>query len=179
MNFKKEVILDLQDVQGEVKVVFSPLSFNVYHNGKKIKKKSGMKAKFLITTSSGEAVPMVIRNGKGMVRTACFKDQQIPLEEKVSLSERFIAIASIAVVFAAGFFVFRFAIVGGVIGGALIGATIGMGMVFNLAFIRLEKNVMLQILVSLGISVVAFLAYYILGMLIASALYTAVGPFYY
>ncbi len=177
MNFRKEVVLNLQDVQGEVRVVFSPLAFNVYHNGKKIKKKGGLKAKFPITTTSGEVVPIIIRNGKGMVRTAHFKDQQIPLEEKMTVVEQLIGIGSMCVVFIAGCVLFGF--IGGVLGGALIGATVGLGVMLNFAFIRQEKSMMLKLLVSVGISAVAYLIYFIVGMMVVSLLHGAMMPMFY
>lgn len=179
MNFRKEVNLNLPDAEGEVKVIFSPLTFNVYQDGKKVKKKGGFRAKFSIKTKSGEVAPMLIRNTKGMVRTAFFNEQQIPLEEKVSFVEQLIAILSVTIVFFAAFFLFRFIIVGGVIGGALIGATVGMAVVFNLAFIRQEKSLVLKALVSLGISVVAFIIYLLVAELLAMLVFTAVTPFYY
>ncbi|MDR0661605.1 MAG: hypothetical protein LBG19_12650 [Prevotellaceae bacterium] len=174
MNFRKGVILNLPEAKGEVKVVFSPMSFNVYQNGKKIKKKGGIKAKFPVETTTGEIEPIVIRNGKGMVRTAHFKDQQIPLEERLSGLERFIAIGSVIFAFIVGCALFGF--ITGVIGGALIGFTVAMAVMFSLAFIRQEKNLVLQILVSVGLSAVAYLVYFLLGMLIVSALHGAVMP---
>lgn len=177
MNFRKEVVLNLQDVQGEVKVIFSPLAFNVYHDGKKIKKKGGLKAKFPITTTAGEVVPIVIRNGKGMVRTAHFKDQQIPLEEKLTPMEQLIGIGSICAVFILGCVLFGF--ITGVIGGALIGATIALGAMLNFAFIRQEKNPMLKLLVCIGISAVAYFAYFIIGMIIVRLLHGAMMPMFF
>ena len=167
MNFRKEVILDLQGaVEGEVKIVLSPLVLSVYHNGSKIKKTKGLKAKFLITTATGEVVPIFIRNGKGMVRTVHFKDQQIPLEEKLTSMEQLLSIGSIAAVYIVGCVLFGF--MGGIIGGMLIGGTIGLGATLNFAFIRQEKSMMLKVLVSFGIAGVAFFTYYIFCVIFAS-----------
>lgn len=174
MNFRKEVVLDLQDVQGEVKVVFSPLAFSVYHNGKKVKKKGGPKAKFPITTTSGEVVPILIRNGRGMVRTAHFKNQQFPLEEKLTAIEQLIGIGSMIAVFVGGCVLFGF--ISGIIGGALIGATLALGIMMNLAFIRQEKSMMLKFLVSVGISAVAYLVYFMVGLIVVQLLHGAMMP---
>lgn len=177
MNFSKEVILNLPDVEGEVKAVFSPLSFNVYQNGAKIKKKGAFKPKFMVKTTSGELEPITIRNTKGLVRTAFFRDQQIPLEEKLPQLDQIIAIGTVIAVFVVGCVLIGF--IGGALGGALIGFTVAFGVKFNLSFIRQEKSTLLKLLVSLGVSVVCFITYFGIGMMIVRLLHGSMRTMYF
>ena len=177
MNYKKEEIINLPDAKGEVKVAISPFTFYVFQNGVKLKKKGGRKPTYMIETTSGETEPMVVRNGKGMVRTAHYRDQQIPLEEKLTPMEQLIGIASMLVVFIAGCVLFGF--ITGVIGGALLGGLVAGGIVISFGFIRQEKSTMLQILVSVGISAVCYILYFVIGLVITMVIHGGARTFYY
>ncbi len=163
MNYRKETILNLAGAEGEIKAVITPLSFNIYQNGKKVKKKGSFKPLYPIQTTSGTVEPIRLINGTGRVRTAIFRDQQIPLEEKLSTLDYIIGMGIFCLVF-----IFGCAFIGyttGVIGGALIGAMVAIGIMLNFGFLRNEQNVMSKVIIATGVSVGCYIIYFVLGLM--------------
>lgn len=145
----KEKKFTLEGVQGELTLVYGPFKLRLFQDGREIKRSGTFKPKYYITNTSGEQEELRIQYGLDFVYMAIFRGQKIALDERLTTAEYIIGGLPILLIFLGG-------AIGGVFG--IFGATI------NYDYMRKEKRMPMQILVSLGASIVCYLAYFILAV---------------
>ncbi|MDR0823612.1 MAG: hypothetical protein LBN74_00835 [Prevotella sp.] len=174
MNWSTELPFILNGVDGDLKIVYTPLIQKFYQNGREVKKSGsgfgGQKYK-LETTDGGDNTATVksnLKNGKQIV----FRGETINLETSLSglttaLSVLpFVSIALAAILFVSGL---------GVIGAALLGATGALGMLTTANALRQEKDLTKQVLYSVVISLVSAVVFVALLMILSLIFGTIFG----
>ena len=92
---------------------------------------------------------MMLQYGIDFVHVAIFRGQKIALEERLTTAEYIIGGLPVLLIFLGG----------------VIGAVFGVfGATFNYDYMRQEKRMSMQLLVSIGVSVLCYISYFILAI---------------
>jgi len=156
MQYKTELPFSFDGIKGNSKVVYTPFSVKVYQNGIESKRKGIFIPKYKMATIDGEIDYVKLSRNFDLSFSIEYKGEKKHLEEKLSIFEYII-----------GLFPLLLVILGGVIG-ALIGI---FGATLNFNFMRQEKRLALQILVSIVITFICYLIYFILASLLGGLIY--------
>ena len=139
----KELNFTLEGVQGDLKLKYGPFNQRLYQDGREIKKQ------YYVINTNGEKEEIKVVYGFDFVHVAVFRGQKIDLEERLSIREYIVGGLPVLLVFLGG----------------LIGALFGiMGATFNYNHMRQEKSFMKQLLLSLGVSILCYVAYFIFAI---------------
>ena len=145
----KELHFTVEGVQGELKLELAPFKQRLYQDGREIKRTGTFNPKYFVTNTSGEPEEMKIVFGLDFVHVVEFRGKKIPLEERLSTLEYVIGALPVLLIFLGG----------------LLGALIGfVGATFTYNYMRREKRLPLQLLVSLGVSVFCYVAYFMFAL---------------
>lgn len=138
---KKAINFTIEGVQGELTLEYGPFKQKLYQNGQLIKRRKG---KYFVTTVTGEIEEMKIAYGLDFVHVAWFRNQKIPLQERLTTTEYVLGGIPVLLVFFGG----------------IIGAFIGfMGALWIYDYFRIEKRMQKQVMVAVGVSFLCFLLY--------------------
>lgn len=145
----KEKAFTIGGVQGELKLVYGPFKMRLYQDGREIKRQGTFKPKYYVTNTAGEQEEMMLQYGIDFVHVAIFRGQKIALEERLTTAEYIIGGLPVLLIFLGG----------------VIGAVFGVfGATFNYDYMRQEKRMPMQLLVSIGVSVLCYISYFILAI---------------
>ena len=145
----RELNFTLEGVQGDLKLEYGPFKQRLYQDGREIERQGRFNPKYYVTNTNGEKEEIKIVYGFDFVHVAVFRGQKIDLEERLSTREYIVGGLPVLLIF---------------LGGS-IGAVFGfVGATFNYNYMRQEKSFMKQLLVSLGVSVFCYVAYFIFGI---------------
>lgn len=145
----KELNFTLEGVQGDLKLKYGPFNQRLYQDGREIKKQGRFNPKYYVINTNGEKEEIKVVYGFDFVHVAVFRGQKIDLEERLSIREYIVGGLPVLLVFLGG----------------LIGALFGiMGATFNYNHMRQEKSFMKQLLVSQGVSILCYVAYFIFAI---------------
>lgn len=144
MQFKTKIPFQMDGVAGDLLLVYTPFSFKLFQDGVQIKKQ-GITGKFSVRTTDGGTDILRLEKGIDFTFKAKFRGIQKPLEEKLTTAEYIVGGLPILLIFVGG-------LIGAVFG--ILGASVSYG------YMRTEKNLLLQILISLGIGVICWLLYF-------------------
>ena len=137
----KELNFTLEGVQGDLKLKYGPFNQRLYQDGREIKKQGRFNPKYYVINTNGEKEEIKVVYGFDFVHVAVFRGQKI--------GEYIVGGLPVLLVFLGG----------------LIGALFGiMGATFNYNHMRQEKSFMKQLLVSLGVSILCYVAYFIFAI---------------
>ncbi|RHJ90484.1 hypothetical protein [Parabacteroides bouchesdurhonensis] len=143
---KKEIDFTVEGIKGDLKLIYAPFSQKLYQDGQHIKPKKG---KYPVITDSGDTEDVKIQYGLDFVHTIQFRGNKLPLEERLSTAEYIIGCLPVLLILLGG----------------LIGALIGFfGAMYNYNYMRQEKRIGMQLLMSVGISVLCTIAYFALAI---------------
>ena len=135
----------MEGVQGDLKLEYGPFKQRLYQDGREIERQGRFNPKYYVTNTNGEKEEIKIVYGFDFVHVAVFRGQKIDLEERLSTREYIVGGLPVLLIFLGG----------------LIGAVFGfVGATFNYNYMRQEKSFMKQLLVSLGVSVFCYVAYF-------------------
>lgn len=175
MNWNTELPFILDGVDGDLKVVYSPMGQKFYQNGREIKKTGsgfgGLKYK-VETTDGGDNI-VKIKAALKPGRQVVFRGETINLESPLGglpmiLSFLpFVFILFVIVIFSHGRF--------GIIDGALLGGCGALGMLAIGNILREERDFVKQLIYSIIISVVVTAIFFILALIIGLILITFFG----
>ena len=130
-------------------IEYGPFKQRLYQDGREIERQGRFNPKYYVTNTNGEKEEIKIVYGFDFVHVAVFRGQKIDLEERLSTREYIVGGLPVLLIFLGG----------------LIGAVFGfVGATFNYNYMRQEKSFMKQLLVSLGVSVFCYVAYFIFGI---------------
>jgi hypothetical protein len=162
MNWTTELPFILNGVEGDLKIVYTPMGQKFYQNGREIKRNGlgfgGQKYK-VVTTDGGDSIVTVkgnLKKGRQVVFRGETTDLETPLSGMAMLLAflPFITVVVVAaVIMGAGI---------GIIGGALLGATGALGTMVAGNLLRNEPDTTRQILYSIITSLVAAVVLFVL-----------------
>lgn len=145
----RELNFTLEGVQGNLKLEYGPFKQRLYQDGREIKRQGRFNPKYHITNTNGEQEEIKVVYGLDFVHVAVFRGRKIDLEERLSTREYIVGGLPVLLILLGG----------------LIGALFGIiGATFNYNYMRKEKSFVKQLLVSLVVSVVCYIAYFILAI---------------
>lgn len=145
----RELNFTLEGVQGNLKLEYGPFKQRLYQDGREIKRQRRFNPKYHITNTNGEQEEIKVVYGLDFVHVAVFRGRKIDLEERLSTREYIVGGLPVLLILLGG----------------LIGALFGIiGATFNYNYMRKEKSFVKQLLVSLVVSVVCYIAYFILAI---------------
>lgn len=155
MKLQTELLFNFRNAQGELKVVYSPFSTKLYQDGREVKRKGAFSFKYEILTLNGGTDVLTLSRGIDFAYSATFQGETIQLEEKLSVTECIIGFLPLVLIF-----------LGGLIGAffGIIGATV------NFNFMRVEKSLPKQIIISVIVSIIAWACYFFFAILFNMAL---------
>lgn len=156
MNFTKKIDFTLEGVDGNLMLSQTPFGIRLYQNGVRVKKK-GILYRFDVQTTDGGMEPLKVKHEGGTRLSVNFRNTHKYLEEKLKPLEYFLGLLPLLLIFR-----------GGAIGGFF--AVLGCWLLIN--YMRVEKNVTLQILVSLGVTTVCILCWLAVSSAILSGVYS-------
>lgn len=138
---KKEIKFTIEGVPGELTLEYGPFKQKLYQNGRLIERKRG---KYPVTTDTGDTEEMKIVYGLDFVHVVTFRDQKVPLQERLSTIEYVLGAIPVLLVFVGG----------------MIGAFVGiMGTLWIYDYFRVEKRLQKQIITAVGVSVLCLVLY--------------------
>lgn len=145
----KEISFTIDGVAGELKLAYAPFKMKLYQDGKEIQRVGNFNPKYFITNTAGEREEIKVLCGADFVHTVVFRGQKTPLEERLSTLEYVIGGLPVLLVFLGG----------------LIGVALGfVGANFTYDYMRKEKRFPMQLLMSFGVSVFCYMAYFFLAL---------------
>lgn len=165
MNWTTELPFILNGVDGDLKIVYTPMGQKFYQNGREIKRKGlGFGGqKYNVETSDGGDNTVTVKGNLKKGRQIVFRGETIDLETPLSGMAMFLSfLPLIAVV------IIAIAIMGagiGIIGGALLGATGALGTMAAGNILRNEPDPGKQILYSIVTSVVTAIILFVLFLI--------------
>ncbi len=155
MFSKTEIPFRVEGLNSEMKLVYGIFGHpKLYQNGIELKKEGLLKMKFLIETDSGKEY-MEIKRGLDFTFSAVFRGKKQLLEEKLNTLEYILGVLPLLLIF-----------VGGVIG-AILGI-LGTNTIYG--FLRKEKKVGFQLIISIGITAFCYIAYLLVALLLTLAI---------
>lgn len=147
----KELNFTVEGVQGELRLEYGTFKQRLYQDGREIPRQGRFNPKYFVTNTSGEQEEMKIVFGFDFVHVVMFRGQKIDLEERLSAREYIVGGLPVLLILLGG----------------LIGALFGfVGATFNYNYMRQEKSFVKQLLVSLGVSVFCYIAYFMFALCI-------------
>lgn len=147
----KELNFTVEGVQGELRLEYGTFKQHLYQDGREIPRQGRFNPKYFVTNTSGEQEEMKIVFGFDFVHVVMFRGQKIDLEERLSAREYIVGGLPVLLILLGG----------------LIGALFGfVGATFNYNYMRQEKSFTKQLLVSLGVSVFCYIAYFMFALCI-------------
>ena len=143
----KEIDFTIEGAQGELKLIYQLFKRpKLIQDNQVIKPKGFFRKKFQIVTDNGDTEELEIRKNIQFVRLAKLNTTEHILEENLSNLEYFIGLIPL----------FISALIGG-----LLGAFIGLfAVAFNYTCMRLDKRLIMQILISLITTMLCYITYY-------------------
>jgi hypothetical protein len=149
MSFQTKLQFQIEGVEGDLDLVYTPFSVKLYQNDWEVKKK-GWTAKYPVHAENGDTELLTLTKGLDFTYVATFRNKKYPLESKFSVFEYILVALPLLLMF---------------IGGALGGAIGAIGAFAISSVIRAEKSIPVQILYSLLISGGCYGIYFVLSML--------------
>lgn len=153
---KNTVNFTIEGVQGELQYTYGLFSRELRQDGNVVKQEGRLLPKYYIINASGKKEEIKIIQGIDFAVTVVFRGQKTRVTERLTAIEYIIGCLPIVLIF-----------FGGAIGGmcGFIGAAV------NYEYMRKEKNRMKQVGMSIFVSVVTYLVYFILALIVQSAIY--------
>jgi len=154
MNWTTELPFILNGVEGDLKIVYTPMGQKFYQNGREIKR-NGLGfggQKYKVETTDGGDNTVTVKGNLKRGRQVVFRGETIDMEKPLSgtaMSLAFLPLITVVLV-AIGFIGIGI----GIIGGALLGATGALGTMAAGNILRNEPDTAKQILYSIVISLV-------------------------
>lgn len=178
MNWTTTLPFILDNVDGDLKIVYTPLAQKFYQNGQVIKKMgfSFGAAKYKVQTTDGGDNIVSVKGSLKSGRQILFRGETISLETPLTglalalAFLPFIAVIIVAVIFAGSGF--------GFIGGAVLGGTGAFGMLTAGIVLRNEKDTTKQIIYSIVISVISVVLCLVLSFILGLIFGTIFGIAY-
>ncbi len=156
MFSKTEIPFRLEGLNSEMKLVYGIFGQpKLYQNGIELKKEGFLKMKFLIETDSGKEY-MEIKRGLDFTFSTVFRGKKQLLEKKLSTLEYILGVLPLLLIF-----------VGGAIG-AILGI-LGANTIYG--FLRKEKKVGIQIIISIAITALCYIVYLLVALLLTLLMY--------
>lgn len=154
-SYKKEIRFTLNNIDGELKLIYTLFSTKVYQNDMLLPRENFFVPKYPVKASDGSIQKLRVSQGVDFIYKAESNESIKYLEDKHSLIEYMLSVLPI-------FIMFR----GGIVG-ILLGV---LGSYFNLRFMRLEQGRYVQIAAAIGVTALCFGMFYILSILTTSVL---------
>ncbi|WP_289006931.1 hypothetical protein [uncultured Parabacteroides sp.] len=141
----------VEGVQGDLKLEYGPFKLRLYQDGREVVRQGRFNPKYYVTNTNGEQEEMKIVYGFDFVHVVMFRGRKIDLEERLSTREYIVGGLPVLLILLGG----------------LLGALFGIvGATFNYNYMRQEKSFVKQLLVSLGVSVFCYVAYFVFALAI-------------
>lgn len=142
MAFSKRIPFTLEGVEGELALEYTPLSQSIFQNNKKLRRAGSFGARYMVETTDGATEPIKVLYNVAKGKMVEFRGKRINLEEKLKPYEYIIGCIPFCILL---FFI-----------GAIPIICAMAGSMISLNYMRVEKNVIMQVLVSVGFAVVSF-----------------------
>lgn len=154
-SYKKEIRFTLNNIDGELKLIYTLFSTKVYQNDVLLPRANFFIPKHLAKASDGSIQKLKVNQGVDFIYKAESNESIKYLEDKHSLIEYMLSVLPL-------FTMFR---------GGIVGILLGiLGSYFNLRFMRLEQRRYMQIAAAIGITAICFGIFYVLSTLTTSIL---------
>ncbi|MFV0537588.1 MAG: hypothetical protein ACK5M3_09470 [Dysgonomonas sp.] len=175
MNWTTNLPFILDNVDGDLKITYSPMGQKFYQNGKEIKRTGSAFGgqKYKIETTDGGDNLVTVKGNLKQGRQVVFRGEKINLETPLSTLTLLLSILPFVAVAIAAAFVAGPRL--GVIGGALLGATGALGMLAAGSLMRHEKDIIKQLIYSIVASVSAAIIFIVLLLIFALIFGTIFG----
>jgi len=162
MNWTTTLPFILDGVDGDLKIVYSPMGQKFYQNGREIKRTgTGLGGqKYIVETTDGGDKLVTVKGNLKKGRQIAFRGEVIDLETPLSAGALILSILPFVVVAVAAFVLTGSRL--GVIGGALLGGCGAFGMLVAGNLLRHEKDIVKQLIYTIVVSVASAIIFFVL-----------------